>query len=252
MPRVAPVIQITELQHSELERLVRATGSSRSQAMRARIVLLAAAGHPSNEIASTLEVPEQTVGKWRRRFCLQGMEGLEDAARSGRPLRLGVEKINRVLTEVTQPPGSRSQWSIRSMARHAGVSKSHVQSSGAAMTSSPCGGRSLSRDPNFEPKFWDVIGLYLHPPQKALILCCDEKSQCQALERTQPGLPLGIGQVCTATHDYIRHGTLTLFTALSYLDGKIISQTAKRHTHAEWLKFLKQIDGKPQPPRHCI
>ena len=244
MPRVAPLIELTETQRAELERVVRATGSSRAQSLRARIVLLASRGHPNQEIASTLEVPPQTVGKWRRRFCQEGMKGLDDSARSGRPLRLEVAKINRVLTEVTKPPGSRSQWSIRSMARHAGVSKSHVQSLWSRNDIKPHVRRTfkLSRDKNFEPKFWDIIGLHLSPPQKALILCCDEKSQCQALERTQPGLPLGIGHVCTATHDYIRHGTLTLFTALSYLDGKIISQTARRHTHAEWLKFLQHID----------
>jgi transposase len=130
------------------------------------------------------------------------------------------------------------------MARHAGVSKSHVQSIWSRNGIKPHVRRTfkLSKDPNFEPKFWDIIGLYLNPPHKAVVLCCDEKSQCQALERTQPGLPLGIGHLCTATHDYIRHGTLTLFAALSYLDGKIISQTAQRHTHAEWLRFLKHID----------
>ena len=136
------------------------------------------------------------------------------------------------------------------MARHAGVSKSHVQALWSRNDIKPHVRRTfkLSRDPNFEPKFWDIVGLYLNPPQKAVVLCCDEKSQCQALERTQPGLPLGVGHVCTATHDYIRHGTVTLFAALSYLDGKIISQTAKRHTHAEWLKFLKHIDG--EMPKH--
>lgn len=100
----------------------------------------------------------------------------------------------------------------------------------------------VSTDPQFEDKFWDIIGLYLHPPDKALILCCDEKSQCQALERTQPGLPLGIGHIRTKTHDYRRHGTLTLFAALNYLDGKLISRTERRHTHVEWLRFLKQIE----------
>jgi transposase len=100
----------------------------------------------------------------------------------------------------------------------------------------------LSNDPQFETKFWDVIGLYLNPPEKALVLCCDEKSQCQALERTQPGLPLGVGHIRTQTHDYIRHGTVTLFAALSYLDGKILSQTKRRHTHKEWLQFLKHLD----------
>jgi transposase len=100
----------------------------------------------------------------------------------------------------------------------------------------------ISNDPQFEQKFWDVIGLYLNPPDKALVLCCDEKSQCQALERTQPGLPLGIGHIRTQTHDYIRHGTITLFAALNYLDGKILSRTETRHTHVEWLRFLKQLD----------
>jgi transposase len=100
----------------------------------------------------------------------------------------------------------------------------------------------LSRDPRFEEKFWDIIGLYLDPPDKALVLCCDEKSQCQALERTQPGLPLGIGHIRTQTHDYKRHGTITLFAALNYLDGKLISRTERHHTHVEWLRFLKQID----------
>lgn len=100
----------------------------------------------------------------------------------------------------------------------------------------------LSRDPRFEEKFWDVVGLYLNPPDKALVLCCDEKSQCQALERTQPGLPLGIGHIRTKTHDYKRHGTITLFAALNYLDGKLISRTERHHTHVEWLRFLKQID----------
>ena len=107
----------------------------------------------------------------------------------------------------------------------------------------------ISHDPQFEQKFWDVIGLYLNPPDKALVLCCDEKSQCQALERTQPGLPLGMGHIRTRTHDYIRHGTITLFAALNYLEGKILTRTEKRHTHVEWLRFLKQIDR--ETPRDC-
>ena len=132
------------------------------------------------------------------------------------------------------------------MARHAGISKSWVQQLWNQNDLKPHLTRTfkLSKDPQFESKFWDIIGLYLSPPQKALILCCDEKSQCQALERTQPGLPLGVGHIRTRTHDYIRHGTLTLFAALSYLDGKIISQTAARHTHREWLKFLAKLDDE--------
>lgn len=132
------------------------------------------------------------------------------------------------------------------MARHAGVSKSRVQQLWTQNDLKPHLTRNfkLSNDPNFEPKFWDIIGLYLNPPEKALVLCCDEKSQCQALERTQPGLPLGLGHIRTRTHDYTRHGTITLFAGLSYLDGKILSQTAERHTHKEWLSFLKHLEAQ--------
>jgi transposase len=135
------------------------------------------------------------------------------------------------------------------MARHARVSPATVQRLWSANDIKPHSVRTfkLSQDQHFEAKFWDVVGLYLNPPDRALVLCCDEKSQCQALERTQPGLPLGIGHVRTRTHDYVRHGTITLFAALNYLDGKIISRVAARHTHAEWLTFLEQIDR--QTPR---
>ena len=130
------------------------------------------------------------------------------------------------------------------MARHLGLSKDAVQRLWAANDLKPHRTRTfkLSNDKNFEAKFWDIIGLYLDPPVRAVVLCCDEKSQCQALERTQPGLPLGQGHIKTRTHDYYRHGTLTLFAALNYLNGKIIAQRAPRHRHQEWLRFLKQID----------
>lgn len=249
MPRHAPAIELTAEQRSELQRLVRASGSSQQAVRRARIVLLAAQGQPNNEIAATLETTPPSVSKWRQRFARQGLVGLDDAPRSGRPIRLSADQLNVVLTQVTQPPQTRTRWSVRSMARHAGVSKSHVQQLWKDNDLKPHLSRTfkLSRDPAFAPKFWDVIGLYLHPPEKALVLCCDEKSQCQALERTQPGLPLGIGHIRTRTHDYTRHGTITLFAALSYLDGKILSQTAPRHTHQEWLAFLKHLDAQTPP-----
>ena len=130
------------------------------------------------------------------------------------------------------------------MAKEVGVSRHTVHTIWKRNDLKPHRTRTfkLSKDPKFEQKFWDVIGLYLNPPQKALVMCCDEKSQCQALERSQPGLPLGIGHIRTRTHDYTRHGTITLFAALNYLDGKLISRTEKRHTHVEWLRFLKQIE----------
>jgi len=246
MPRHAPILQLTESQRSELQRVVRASGSSIREVFRARIVLSAAQDHPNDEIASALETSQQSVSKWRGRFVRLGMAGLKDAARSGRPASLPPEKVNTVLTQATQPPKARAKWSVRSMARHAGVSKTRVQQIWSRNDLKPHLSQTfkLSNDPDFEPKFWDIIGLYLNPPEKALVLCCDEKSQCQALERTQPGLPLGMGHIRTRTHDYIRHGTVTLFAGLSYLDGKILSQTAERHTHKEWLGFLKHLDAE--------
>ena len=132
------------------------------------------------------------------------------------------------------------------MARRVRISKSRVQQLWQQNDLKPHQMRTfkLSNDPHFEVKFWDIVGLYLNPPNKAVVLCCDEKSQCQALERTQPGLPLGQGHVCTRTHDYYRHGTLTLFAALDYLEGKIIAQSAPRHRHQEWLAFLAQIEAQ--------
>lgn len=244
MPRIAPPITLTESQSAELHRFCRAASSSTAQVLRARIILLAAKGWPNEDIVHELSTNKMTVSKWRRRFAQRGLAGLQDAPRPGRPARLSAEQLNRVLTEVTRPPQSRARWSCRSMARHAGLSKRRVQQLWQRNDLKPHRTRTfkLSGDPHFEAKFWDVIGLYLNPPTKAVVLCCDEKSQCQALERTQPGLPLGQGQVWTRTHDYYRHGTLTLFAALDYLEGKIIAQSAPRHRHQEWLGFLKRID----------
>ena len=217
--------------------------------LRARILLRADDGGDNTRIAAALQIGANTVAKWRGRFAAAGMAGLGDAARSGRPARLAEAVVQRVLTEVTRPPKGRARWSVRSMARHAGLSKSAVQQLWARNDLKPHRLRTfkVSHDPLFEPKFWDVIGLCLDPPHKALVLCCDEKSQCQALERTQPGLPLGIGHIRTRTHDYIRHGTVTLFAALSYLSGKVFGLTAARHTHKEWLTFLKLLDRETPP-----
>jgi transposase len=185
-----------------------------------------------------------TVSLWSSRFELQGLDGLKDKKGRGRKPFLPVDKIQQVITRVTQPPKGKRRWSTRTMARQVGISPDSVHRIWKANDLKPHLTRTfkLSSDPEFEKKFWDVIGLYLNPPNKALVLCCDEKSQCQALERTQPGLPLGVGHIRTKTHDYYRHGTITLFAALNYLDGKILARTEPRHTHVEWLRFLKQID----------
>src|SRR5882724_9173068 len=175
---------------------------------------------------------------------MMGLEGLADKGGQGRKPTLPAAKVARVITEATRPPKNRSRWSVRSMGRHVGISHSTVQRIWTKNDLKPHITKTfkLSNDPQFEAKFWDVIGLYLNPPEKALVLCCDEKSQCQALERTQLGLPLAPKRPPTMTHDYVRHGTVTLFAALSQLTGKLITRTEAHPTHVEWLRFLKQID----------
>ena len=249
MPKAATPIALTKTQRAELQKLERAAHRPQHTVLRARIVLRADAGEDNTTIAAALHIGANTVAKWRRRFAGAGLAGLGDAARSGRPARLREAAVQQVLTEVTRPPKGRTRWSVRSMARHAGISKSSVHQLWTRNDLKPHRTRTfkISNDPLFEPKFWDIIGLYLEPPHKALVLCCDEKSQCQALERTQPGLPLGIGHIRTRTHDYTRHGTVTLFAALNYLEGKILHQSAPRHRHQEWLKFLRHLDAETPP-----
>ena len=237
-------LMISPEQKRELDRLVKAPATPQKLVTRARIVMLAGEGVDSSEISRQLGASRVTVGLWRQRFIDLGLAGLEEAPRPGRPSRLDPQIASRVLTEVVQPPKNRSRWSCRSMARHTGTSKDTVQRLWAANDLKPHRTRlfKLSNDPQFEAKFWDIVGLYLDPPIKSVVLCCDEKSQCQALERTQPGLPLGAGEIRTRTHDYYRHGTVTLFAALNYLSGKVLAQRAPRHRHQEWLAFLKHIE----------
>src|SRR6266513_1753872 len=246
--RTPPEIILDRVQREQLEALRRASSASQTEALRARIILLAALNRTNEEIADELQTTEQTVCKWRRRFAQHGLAGLRDNARSGRPAQVSATALNTVLTKVTQPPKGRARWSCRSMAKQVGVSKSWVQQLWLRNDLKPHQTRTfkLSNDRQFEQKFWDIVGLYLSPPQQAVVLCCDEKSQCQALERSQPGLPLGQGHIATRTHDYYRHGTVTLFAALNYLNGKILAERSPRHRHQEWLKFLKAIEtGSP-------
>jgi transposase len=244
MARPISPVEITAEERAELLRRIGARSGSQRDALRARIVLLRAEGYKETAIAEKLHISPATVCKWSQRFELAGLEGLQDVEGRGRRSWLSEDKIAAVITRVTQPPAGRGRWSVRSMAREVGISPGSVYKLWKRNELKPHLVRTfkISTDPHFEQKFWDVIGLYLNPPEKALVLCSDEKSQCQALERTQPGLPLGVGHIRTKTHDYKRHGTLTLFAALNYLDGKIISRTEQKHTHVEWLRFLKQID----------
>lgn len=228
----------------ELRRRVRATTSTVREQQRAKMVLMRLDGMSVEAVAARLGTTPKRVSLWSKRFGEQGLAGLNDRPGRGRKSSLAAAKMARAVTEATRPPEHRTRWSTRSMGRHVGVSHSTVQRIWAKNELKPHRIRTfkLSNDPNFEEKFWDVIGLYLDPPAKALVLCCDEKSQCQALERTQLGLPLAPKRVRTMTHDYTRHGTVTLFAALDLLEGKLISRTERRHTHVEWLRFLKQID----------
>ena len=244
MARPVSVLELTPDERRELQRLARSKTASQRDGLRARIVLRRAEGSREADVAGALGVSLTTVSTWSRRFELHGLEGLRDRPGRGRKPSLAADKVRQVITRVVQPPKGKKKWSTRSMAAAVGISHQSVHRIWKNNDLKPHLLRTfkISQDPQFERKFWDVIGLYLNPPDKALVLCCDEKSQCQALERTQPGLPLGIGHIRTRTHDYKRHGTITLFAALNYLDGKILSRTEKRHTHVEWLRFLKQID----------
>jgi len=249
MARPKLPLHLSPEQRVELQRLAQAPSTPQKLVRRARIALLAAEGKDNHQIAAELHTSHVTVGQWRQRVLDLGLAGLHEAARPGRPKTLPAHKVQTVLTAVVQPPKGRARWSCRSMARHSGLSRSAVQRLWAANDLKPHRTRTfkLSNDPQFETKFWDIVGLYLNPPTRALVLCCDEKSQCQALERTQPGLPLGQGHIATRTHDYYRHGTVTLFAALNYLNGKILAERAPRHRHQEWLKFLQVIE-KATPP----
>jgi hypothetical protein len=225
---------------------------------RARIILMAADGIENQEIAWRLRISRPTVQLWRQRFLALHTSGLEkDAPRPGRIPRIRGAKIAAIVeaTLHTKPPQA-THWSTRAMAKAQGVSEATVRRIWRQHHLQPHRVETfrLSRDPKFVEKLVDVVGLYLNPPDKALVLCVDEKSQIQALDRTQPGLPMKPGRCGTMTHDYKRHGTTTLFAALSLLDGKVIGDCMPRHRHQEFLKFLRRLDQEfpgqtPPAPR---
>lgn len=244
MARPISTIELTDTEREELQRRVKASTVSQRDALRAAIVLRRAAGLSQVQVAAALGVSSACVNKWSQRFARDGLAGLVDRKGRGRPPSIPAAKVAQVITRATQPPKPRQRWSVRRMAAAVGISPDSVHRIWRANDIKPhlVHTFKVSTDAHFEEKFWDVIGLYLDPPERALVLCCDEKCQCQALERSQPGLPLGVGEIRTKTHDYKRHGTITLFAALGYLDGKLISRLEVDHTHVEWLRFLKQID----------
>jgi transposase len=216
----------------------------------AGIVLLAADGLDNREIAELMGVGRIQVGRWRERYAAGGLKAIaQDLPRGGRKPKIDPAEIVRLTTQ-TKPQGA-TQWSTRTLAAVAGVSDTTVQRIWKARGLKPhlVKGFKVSRDPKFVEKLEDIVGLYMSPPEHALVLCCDEKSQVQALDRTQPGLPMKAGRAATMTHDYKRNGTTTLFAAMKTLDGTVIARCAQRHRHVEWLDFLRQINRETPPDK---
>lgn len=244
--RTAPSVTLTDSQRKQLRGYARGRRTSVRLALRAKIVLLAAKSLQNQQIARQLSVTRQLVARWRLRFLEVGIAGIEkDAPRPGRKPALGAAKVREIVRLTTQKtPSNTTHWSRRSMARHSGVSPATVGRIWRVHGLKPHLVRTfkLSNDPHFAEKLDDIIGLYLNPPQHALVLSLDEKSQIQALDRTQPGLPLKKGRNQTMTHDFKRNGTTTLLAALNTLDGSVMGTCMPRHTHKEWLRFLRLIE----------
>jgi transposase len=246
--RVAPKVIVSEEDRKVLERWARGRSTPVRLMQRANIVLLAAEGRENKDIATALDVTRQLVGRWRNRFVKSGLSGIEkDAPGRGRKATLRDALTAKIIQWTTQrKPDNATHWSTRTLAEALGTTHSMVNRVWRANGLKPHLSRTfkLSNDPKFVEKALDVVGLYLNPPEHALVLCCDEKSQIQALDRTQPGLPIKPGRCGTMTHDYKRNGTTTLFAALEVAQGKLIGACMQRHRHQEWLKFLKLIDAQ--------
>jgi transposase len=245
-------IELNEGERARLERLVANGNTAQKHVRRARIVLLTAEGLSNAEAARQSHTSLPTVRRWQKRFRAKGVDGLlKDATRPPGTPPVPPETVERVVELTLQKPlGEATHWTGRAMARRIGISLRSVQRIWRAHRLKPHLVRrfKLSSDPNFAEKVQDVVGLYVDPPQHALVLSVDEKSQIQALEQTQPGLPVAPGHRATQTHDYERHGTTTLFAALNILDGRIVGQCALRHRHQEFIRFLNRLERTT--PRH--
>ena len=245
MGRPAAVIDLTEDEKAELGRWRRRRQTPSGLHLRAGIVLDCASGYSGEEIAERHHVSQQTVTKWRRRFAQDRLAGLSDAPRSGQPRRYDDDQVQAVLdATLNRPPKRATHWSTRRLAAELNVTADFVLRVWHAFGLKPHLSKhfKLSTDPHFVEKVRDVVGLYLNPPDKALVLCVDEKSQIQALDRTQPSLPMTFGVPETRTHDYRRYGTTTLFAALDVATGRVIGKLKRRHRSTEFLSFLRHID----------
>jgi len=252
MGRVADAVVLSAAERAFVESQVRRHKAPRSLSDRCRIILLCADGLASKEVASTMGVHEHTVGKWRRRFVRERIEGLSDEYRPGRPRTVSDAQVAAVIERTLQStPKDATHWSIRSMAKEVGLSHTTIRRIWNAFGLQPHRSETfkLSTDPLFVDKVQDIVGLYLSPPNRAIVLCVDEKSQIQALDREQPVLPMMPGVAERQTHTYIRHGTTSLFAALDIATGAVIGKCYKRHRSVEFLGFLKQIDTRmPKGP----
>jgi transposase len=244
-PKAALTMSVEE--RETLKRWARRPKTAQALALRARILLRCAEGFDNGAVAVEMGITGQTVGKWRSRFIEKRLEGLLDEPRPGAPRQIRDEDVERVLTVTLEStPRDATHWSTRSMARVSGLSQTAVSRIWRAFALQPHRSETfkLSKDPLFIEKVRDIVGLYLNPPDRALVLCVDEKAQIQALNRTQPLLPMRPGQPERRTHDYVRHGTTSLFAAFDVATGRVIGQFHRRHRAAEFLKFLERIDSQ--------
>lgn len=243
--RPKKVIHLSDDARADLEAFVRSRSLPHGLVQRARIILLAAQGQSNACIAERLNISKPTVGMWRRRYLDYGLQGLHDEMKPGRPRSISDEQVAKIVRKtLTSKPKDGTHWAVRSMAESTKISKSTVHRIWNAFSLQPHRQKTfkLSNDPFFVEKVRDIVGLYLSPPKNAMVLCVDEKSQIQALDRTQPILPMGLGYVEGVTHDYIRHGTTTLFAALDIVTGGVIAECKKKHRHQDFIGFLKYVE----------
>lgn len=246
MPRLLTTLTLTADERRQLQAWSRRPKSAQRLALRARIVLAAGDGHSNTEIADDLGITLPTVGKWRQRFLDDRLEGLADEPRPGPPRTIQDAQVEEAITVTLETkPANATHWSTRSLAKKLGLSQTAVGRIWRAFGLQPHRADTfkLSTDPFFIDKVRDVVGLYLNPPDRAIVLCVDEKSQVQALDRTQPLLPMTPGQAERGTHDYERHGTTSLFAALNVATGEVIGQCHRQHRQQEFVKFLDHIDA---------
>jgi transposase len=245
MGRPTKPIVLTEEERRKLQEWVRRPKTSQRLATRARIVLGCAEGRENRQVARELRITDQTVCKWRERFRAKGLEGLADEPRPGAPRKISDAQVEALITRTLEStPAQGTHWSTRTIAQATGMSQSAISRIWRAFSLQPHRVETfkLSTDPFFVEKVRDIVGLYLNPPERALVLCVDEKSQVQALDRTRPVLPLRPGVPARQTHDYVRNGTTSLFAALDVATGKVIGSCHRRHRHQEFLRFLERIE----------